>query len=158
MSLSEEEQSVLTGVKKAIRNRDLEYVIGSQIGSTSEWSGLSDDLTCLTRGTVIYYQLPYSSTSSPVTLNLTLADGTLTGAKDVFFKDNVRLTRQYDAGDVIGLVFDGNVWRVVDPYTNTDNISDIDIAGWGIDFDMVFTGLSGVNDDITFNLDLIKGE
>ena len=96
-----------------------EYIEGTQTASTSAWTGVSETISILKKGQVIYYKLPYVSTSTSVTLNLTLKNGVTTGAKNVFYNNTSRLTTQYGVGSVIGLVYTGTEWRVIDPYTNT---------------------------------------
>lgn len=108
-----------------------EYIIGTQTSSTGAWTGNSSKIKSLSEGTVIYYKLPYAGNGN-ATLNLTLADGTsTTGAKDVYFNNTTRLTTHFGVGAVIGLIYDGSVWRVLDPYTNS-NTYDRNVYGYQI--------------------------
>lgn len=79
-------------------------VIGTQTASTSVWTG-SIDVSALYDGLTIAYYLPYASTSTAVTLNLTLADGTTTGAINCYVNNNSRLTTHYGAGSTIILTY-----------------------------------------------------
>ena len=99
------------------------YIVGTQTASTASWTGTTDELTELTTGTQILYKLPYAGKSN-VTLNLTLADGTQTGAKECYFVGTTRLGTQYAANATIALMYDGSVWRVVNPYTANPNTYD----------------------------------
>ena len=99
------------------------YIVGTQTASTASWTGTTDELTELTTGTQILYKLPYAGKAN-VTLNLTLADGTQTGAKECYFVGTTRLGTQYAANATIALMYDGSVWRVVNPYTANPNTYD----------------------------------
>lgn len=100
-----------------------EYIVGTQTSSTSAWTGKATKITSLAAGQVIYYKLPYASTSTYVTLNLTLADGSTTGAKEVWFWNGVRLNTHYGVNSVIGLVYNGSQWWVINPSSNNTNTS-----------------------------------
>lgn len=80
------------------------HVIGTQTSSTSVWTG-KIDISELYDGLTIVYYLPYASTSTSVTLNLTLADGTTTGAVNCYYNNTSRLTSQYGAGSTIILTY-----------------------------------------------------
>ena len=80
------------------------HVIGTQTASTSVWTG-KIDVSELYDGLTIAYYLPYASTSTAVTLNLTLVDGTTTGAINCYVNNNSRLTTQYGAGSTIILTY-----------------------------------------------------
>ena len=98
-----------------------EYIVGTQSSSTSAWTGTSTTINNLKAGQVIYYKLPYASTSTAVTLNLTLADGTTTGAKEVWFWSGGRMTTQYGVDSVVGLVYNGSQWWTINPSNNNTN-------------------------------------
>ncbi len=106
--------------KSEIENINGEYIEGTQSASTNVWTGTSTKLTDLHKGTVIYYKLPYASTNTNVTLNLTLKNGSLTGAKNVYYEGTTFVKQQYPVNSVIGLVYDGSDWRVISRYTNTN--------------------------------------
>lgn len=99
-----------------------ELIVGTHgTTATAAWTGTSTVLTEIKEGTRIQYKL--SSKGAPdVTLNLTLKGGATTGAKPVYFLGNTRLGTQYDADAVINLIYDGSVWRVLNPYTNSDTV------------------------------------
>jgi len=98
-----------------------EYIVGTQTASTSAWTGKSNKIHSLSDGQIIYYKLPYASTSTAVTLNLTLADGTTTGAKEVWFWNGQRLTTHYGVNSVVGLIYNGSQWWVINPSSNGNN-------------------------------------
>ena len=84
-------------------------VKGTQNAATNAWTG-SIPLTELYDGLCIAYYLPYNGTSSNATLNLTLAgpSGTgtaTTGAIAVYWGNNTRTTKQYEAGSTIFLTY-----------------------------------------------------
>ena len=103
---------------------NFEYVVGTQgTSATATWTGTCSNLTQITDGTVIYYYLPSSTSGiSNVTLNLTLANGTTTGAKNCYFKGTTRLATQYPINTLIGLVYttqrDSGCWYVISPNDN----------------------------------------
>ena len=77
-------------------------VIGTQNSSTASWTGASD-LVALKSGVTIGYYLPYDSAAN-ATLNLTLKDGTTTGAISVTGGDTAK------AGNVVVLTYYNNSW------------------------------------------------
>ena len=97
-----------------------EYIVGTQTSSTGSWTGVSEKITNLRTGTVIYYKLPYAGNGN-ATLNLTLADGSTTGAKEVWFWNGQRLTTHYGVNSVIGLIYNGTQWWVINPSNNNNN-------------------------------------
>lgn len=70
-------------------------VIGTQTASTGSWTG-NLDLPSLYDGLTIMYYLPYAGSGS-ATLNLTLSDGTTTGAINCYYSTG-RLTTHYGYG------------------------------------------------------------
>lgn len=100
-----------------------ELIVGTQASSTSAWTGKSTKLKSLASGTRISYKLPYASTSTEVTLNMTLNNNTTTGAKNVYYLNDIRLTTQYGANSIVELIYDGSAWRVINPYSD-QNIYD----------------------------------
>ena len=101
-----------------------ELIVGTH-GSTATatWTGTSTKLSSITTGTRIQYKLS-SAGASNVTLNLTLTDESETGAKAVYWKDSTQLSTQYPQGSIIDIIYDGSVWRILNPYTdnNTNTI------------------------------------
>ena len=99
------------------------YVEGTQTAAGAAWKGKTNELTELTAGTQILYKLPYAGAAN-VTLDLTLANGTTTGAKNCYYKySGTRLSTQYPANSTISMLYDGTQWIVTNPYTN-DNTYD----------------------------------
>ena len=94
--------------------------MGTQSASTSAWTGRSTKLKTLASGTRISYKLPYASTSTAVTLNLTLNNNTTTGAKNVYYLNDTRLTTQYGVNSIVELIYDGSAWRVINPYSDAN--------------------------------------
>ena len=83
-------------------------VKGTQTAATGAWTGVCSELSALTDGTAIRYWLPFNG-SGNAALNLTLANGTATGAKNCYWKGTTRLTTHYPAGSVIFLTYRENV-------------------------------------------------
>lgn len=80
-------------------------VIGTQTAATAQFTG-TIDVDQLYDGLTIAYYLPYAGVSGTnATLNLTLSDGTTTGAIDVYETGTTRLTTQYAAGSTIILTY-----------------------------------------------------
>ena len=81
-----------------------EIIVGTQTAATSSWTGVAA-FPELKDGQQIVYWLPVASTSSSVTLNLTLPDGSATGPIPCFYSGATRLTTHYAAGNAIRLVY-----------------------------------------------------
>lgn len=80
-------------------------VIGTQTEATASWTGELHGVAALYDGLTINYYLPYAGVSSTnVTLNLTLDDGTTTGAKNCYINTS-RLTTHYGAGRTIVMTY-----------------------------------------------------
>ena len=107
--------------KSETNNYDVDFILGTQTASTSAWTGTTDVISSLRKGTTIFYKLPYASTNTSVTLNLTLKGGRTTGAKNVFYKNTTRVTTHYGVGQVVGLTYDGTAWYVISPSDNNSN-------------------------------------
>ena len=60
-----------------------EVIVGTQTAATNTWTG-NATFSELKDGQTILYWLPFAGTSSSATLNLTLSDGTATGAARVY--------------------------------------------------------------------------
>jgi hypothetical protein len=91
-------------VKKDIIIPGIYAIKGTQSASTSVWTG-NIDVSELYDGLTIAYYLPYSSTTTAVTLNLTLTNGSTTGAVNCYVNGTTRITNQYEAGSVITLTY-----------------------------------------------------
>ena len=81
----------------------IHLVMGTQTATTAAWTG-EIDVDELYDGLTILYYLPRTSANN-VTLNLTLADGTTTGAKEVYVSGTTRMTTHYGAGSTIMLTY-----------------------------------------------------
>lgn len=89
----------------------IEYIEGTQTAATNEWTGVSTD-SALHTGKIIAYHLPYAGTSTAATLNLTMADGTKTGAIALRRQAASTVTTHFAAGNVLVLIYDGEFWKV----------------------------------------------
>lgn len=88
--------------------QSVEYIVGTQTAATGSWTGVTTDSE-LVAGKTIAYKLPYAG-SGNASLNLTLADGTETGAKAVYL-NTTRVTTHFGANSVINMTYDGSYWR-----------------------------------------------
>lgn len=96
------------------------YVKGTQTASTNAWTGSLTQVSALYEGLTIRYRLPYAGTSSGATLNLTLSDGTTTGAKKIYrYGTTTQITTHFAAGSVITMTYDGTNW-IVDAFYDSD--------------------------------------
>ncbi len=84
-----------------------ELIIGTQTSTTNLWTGKSTTIYALYNGLTIKYFLPRSCNGSNVTLNLTLADNTTTGAIPCYYESQVYLSDQFKVGSVIQLTYFG---------------------------------------------------
>ena len=98
----------------------VEYIVGTQSAKTGSWTGVTKDSE-LYAGKMIAYKLPYAGDGN-ASLNLTLADGTTTGAKAVYI-NTTRVTTHFPAESVVVYVYDGTYWRTFDYNTNTNDTS-----------------------------------
>ena len=120
-------------------SQSVEYIIGTQTATTGSWAGRSSTLTELKDGTQIRYWLPYAGNGN-ATLNLTLKDGTTTGAINVYRQGGSasssgvvtanRVTTHYPAGSSISMTYGVN--RVVSAvYSGTTYTGTF--TGWFVD-------------------------
>ena len=80
-------------------------VKGTHTTTTNAWTG-KIDANMLYDGMTIAYYLPYAvSPSASVTLNLTLSNGTTTGAINCYQNNTTRITTHYGAGSTIILTY-----------------------------------------------------
>lgn len=84
-------------ILKDAKKTGIYTVIGTQTSSTSSWTG-NISVPALYDGLTIMYYLPYASTSSDVTLNLTLSTGIPTGGISCYYDGTTRLKTHYDKG------------------------------------------------------------
>lgn len=82
----------------------VEFIRGTQTASTYQWKGVSR-MKALREGTMILYFLNYAGTSTAATLELTLADGSTTGAIKVYYNSTTRMTNHFGANSQILLVY-----------------------------------------------------
>lgn len=80
-----------------------EFIYGTQTASTGAWTGVTKDSE-LFDGKIIEYFLPFAG-SGNATLNLTLADGTTTGAKNCYYNSTSRLTTHYGQYSQFTLIY-----------------------------------------------------
>jgi len=83
-----------------------EMIVGTQTANTAAWTGVAT-FSELKDGLQIAYWLPYTSGSN-VTLELTLPDGTTTGAIPCYFSQQMRLSTQFSAGSIVRLTYREN--------------------------------------------------
>lgn len=97
----------LNRIERGISNTEaaagIDVVLGTQTATTASWTGVTS-LSSIEDGTTIVYWLPYTSASN-ATLNLTLSDGTLTGAKNVYINGSARAGTQIAAGNIMVLTY-----------------------------------------------------
>lgn len=105
------------GVPVMGSGNSIEYIAGTQTGSTGSWTGVTKD-TELYVGKTIAYRLPYAG-SGNASLTLTFPDGTTSAAGPVY-AGTTRLTTHYPAASILIMVWDGSNWRT-NPYYNTDS-------------------------------------
>ncbi len=88
------------------------FVMGTQTAATDAWTGALHGVSALFDGLTILYYLPHDANSGGnATLNLTLDDGTTTGAINCFASFNDRLTR-YEADSIIRLTYTSPNWHI----------------------------------------------
>ena len=86
----------------------LPFIVGTQTAATGSWTGNASSISALFDGLTIRYWLPYAG-SGNATLNLTLANGSTTGAVNCYYSGTARLTTHYAAGNIITLTYRSNV-------------------------------------------------
>ena len=91
----------------AVTGSGPEFVVGTQTSYTAAWTG-NVSFAALHDGLQITYWLPVASGSN-VTLNLTLADGSTTGAIPCYYSGSTRLGTQYVASNIIRLTYRENI-------------------------------------------------
>lgn len=107
---------------------DTFYVKGTQITTTGSWTGNLPEVNALYEGLAIDYWLPFAG-SGNATLNLTLKDGTTTGAINCYFISNNRLTTHMPQYSIIRMIYQTVTisgtsytgWWPVKGYDSNDN-------------------------------------
>ena len=84
-----------------------EVIVGTQTAATAAWKGVAS-FSVLEDKQQILYWLPVASAAN-ATLNLTLADGTTTGAKNVYIGGSTRCGTHVAAGNLVTMVYRENV-------------------------------------------------
>ena len=97
-----------------------EIIVGTQTAATGSWTGVAG-FSELRDGQQIAYWLPYAGSGS-ASLNLTLSDGTTTGAITVYYKGSTVATTHFTAGTVIHLTYRVNA-----------NVNGTAYTGWWAD-------------------------
>ena len=116
-----------------------EFIIGTQNSSTYNWTGTTIQ-EALYDGMCINYYLPYASNASNyATLNLTLPNNSTTGAINIYYRGNNRVSTQFPVGSIIQLTY------VVNKTLGTNTIT-----GWLAD-SFYIDGNTINYTDITFN-------
>lgn len=95
------------------------FVIGTQTAKTGAWTG-NIDVDELYDGLTIAYYLPRDP-SGNATLNLTLKDGTKTGAINCYRGQSSRLTTHYPVGSVIPMTYCSAGSITINGTATTDN-------------------------------------
>ena len=121
-SVASSAQSVAAQAQAAAERAlsNTEVIVGTQTAATGVWTGVAS-FSELRDGQQIVYWLPYAG-SGYVTLNLTLAGGGTTGAKEVYYSGANRLSTHYAAGNAIHLTYRVNA-----------NINGSSYTGWWAD-------------------------
>lgn len=105
----------IDNLQKDVDFKFSDLIIGTQTAKTGSWTGVAN-FSELKNGQQITYWLPYDG-SGNATLNLTLSDGTTTGAIPCYYGRNSRLTTHYSAGNIIRMVYMVDI--PVEPSSNT---------------------------------------
>ena len=113
-----------------------EVIVGTQTAATGAWTGVAS-FSSLQDGQQIVYWLPYAG-SGNATLNLTLSNGTTTGAKNCYYSGATRITTHYAAGNAIHLTYRVNA-----------NVNGSYYTGWWADAN--YNTNSDTYDRIRFN-------
>lgn len=86
---------------------DIEFIRGTWASATNALTGVTKD-SALYEGKKIILYYPYAANSSSATLNLTFADGTTTGAKNVYYNGTTRLTTHYGQYAQVEMIYHEN--------------------------------------------------
>ena len=84
-----------------------EVIVGTQTAATNAWTG-NATFSELKDGQTILYWLPFAGTSSSATLNLTLSNGTTTGAVPVYINGTTRCTTHVAVGNITLMTYREN--------------------------------------------------
>ena len=86
---------------------DYEFIRGTWAAATNALTGVTKD-SALYEGKKIILYYPYAANSSSATLNLTLANGTTTGAKNCYYNSTTRLTTHYGQYAQVEMIYHEN--------------------------------------------------
>ena len=92
-----------------------EVVVGTQTAATAAWKGVASFSELKDKQQILYW-LPVASAAN-ATLNLTLADGTTTSAKNVYIGGTTRCGTHVAAGNLVTMIFRQNVTIGSSTYT-----------------------------------------
>lgn len=98
-------QRFFNGLKNvfAPKDRGVEYIRGTWTAASGTWTGVSKD-SALYDGKQIILYMPFGG-SGNATLNLTLADGSTTGAKNVYYENTTRFTTHKGQNSQLHLIY-----------------------------------------------------
>ena len=101
-------------------SNQIPYIVGTQAAATNHWTG-NAPFASLNVGQGIRYKLPFAGTSSAADLELTLADGSTTGAIPIRRLGGSTVTTTFAVESVILMTYDGSVWMcdAQTTYSNT---------------------------------------
>ena len=101
----------------APNSQGTELIKGTQTEKTNLWTGVST-ATTLYDGKIIDYYLPHDGNGAPVTLTLTLSDGTVTGAIPVKMRGTRAITTHFTEKSIIHMVYveANHCWQCQAPY------------------------------------------
>ena len=114
---TESEMNTKLAAKADTTHLNTYYVKGTQTAATGDWTGNLPEVSALYEGLAIDYWLPFAG-SGNATLNLTLKDGSKTGAINCYRDNANRLTTHIGANCVCRLVY------------QTVTISSTSYTGW----------------------------
>lgn len=124
--LDTDEKAKLDNIDPYAKNTP--FIIGTQTAKTGTWTGTTTEISSLEDGQSILYWLPYDG-SGNATLNLTLADGSKTGALNCYRMGTSRLTTHYSAGSLIRMSYRKNAKINGGSTTYTGWWADADYSG-----------------------------
>ena len=116
------------------------YVKGTQTSKTNLWTGNLPEVEDIYEGLTIDYYLPYAGNGNAVTLNLTLKNGTQTGAVNCYTRADIRLTTQIGQYYTCRLVYHTITYNNTE-YTGWYVVKSIDIDS----LDNAWKELTGAN-------------
>lgn len=94
-------QTTLTAARQQFSGP--EFIVGTWTAASGTWTGTTTD-SALYDGKQIILYMPFAG-SGDATLNLTLADGTTTGAKNVYFESTTRFTTHKGQNAQLHLIY-----------------------------------------------------